>query len=1044
MKFKALKILSISVFCSLFLTLTSTINFPATGSECFSRALGQPQVLISGSSCSGVVTIPNGITDIADDAFKNNTEITRVILPSTIERIGNRAFLNTTNLISVEFGFNLQRIGSDAFNSTPSLQSVTFKGRPISNHDYDFPGREIEIIAYVENEYAPNYGGFGSLWRNLRVKPHPPIFTLSSTSQSINFGQSIVSSIIDSTGGDIYAYELICPPTIECICPTTLQCNGIEISGFPIAISGTPIDSISGARYEIKATNPSGEYSQFFELTVAGSTASAPVINELGQSDSRIYVNDFTPPLNPGGRVVNYKYSLNGGPYIAFSPAVTSTPMTISGLINDVEYEVRIKAVNSSGDGEASPVSELTRITPRSCVNVEEGVATYQSCRGEVVIPNSVIEIAPNLFLNNSEVTSVTIPNSVKSIGTSAFSSMSNLERVVIGSSVEEIGDSAFYNTPIRSLSIPNSVKKIGNNAFANLILLTTLNLGQNLEEIGDYAFQQAFNLRNVTIPSSVQSIGRGAFTRYDDSAYNFYFEGNAPLVLNGSSSAFQNGNAFINDDALGFREEFCLSTLWEINYFGKEYDACSWRGLTIKRKAPTISSLGPISGAPTGGTEVLITGQNFTQASSVKFGEIEAISFTIENSRRIKAISPSQPNGGVKITVTTRGGTGTSFQDFTYETPSSFTTSVTSSESTTISTPIKINGADVNLRLLIPAGLKTGKDVTLNVGAGTNAINVSGVQFTTISISASVVGEGALTEFDQPISITLPRNFLSTAIPMFTRGDGTWISITETTDAGIADKTFMGTASTLYRRTNSEGVYDVNGDYITIYSLHLTEFGYRKAGSLSILAGASRLETRATTSVTSTREAGDLGAVTYSASGACSISTLSETTVITAAELPGTCTVGASKAAYNEFSNASSNTVLITVTASSTPSRREPRLNANPTPTPTATSTPEPKPTNSDNSKPAPKDSPKSNDLGITKPSVSEIKIDKDINLKNSEIKLRSASGQEVKGFKIKISSGNKITVTLPKGTKPGIYKIQIKTADGKVITKRIVIKKK
>jgi Listeria-Bacteroides repeat domain (List_Bact_rpt)/Putative Ig domain len=124
----------------------------------------------------------------------------------------------------------------------------------------------------------------------------------------------------------------------------------------------------------------------------------------------------------------------------------------------------------------------------------------------------------------------------------------------------------------------------------------------------------------------------------------------------------------------------------------------------------------------------------------------------------------------------------------------------------------------------------------------------------------------------------------------------------------------------------------------------------------------------------------------------------------------------------------------------------REPRLieEQKPNSSPSSTSSPEPKPLNSESSKPTPKDMPKANIPGIRKPTASEVKIDKTINLKDSVVKLRTATGQEVKDFKIKIGTGNKITVELPKGTVPGIYKIQIVTKEGKSITKTIVIKKK
>ena len=79
----------------------------------------------------------------------------------------------------------------------------------------------------------------------------------------------------------------------------------------------------------------------------------------------------------------------------------------------------------------------------------------------------------------------------------------------------------------------------------------------------------------------------------------------------------------------------------------------------------PTIESLSVTSGAVAGGTEVTITGQNFTNASSVKFGDLEA-TFTLISSTEITTTSPARSEGTVGVTVTTPGGTSGPV-DFTY-----------------------------------------------------------------------------------------------------------------------------------------------------------------------------------------------------------------------------------------------------------------------------------------------------------------------------------------------------------------------------------------
>uniref|UniRef100_A0A6C0LNJ6 Fibronectin type-III domain-containing protein n=1 Tax=viral metagenome TaxID=1070528 RepID=A0A6C0LNJ6_9ZZZZ len=71
--------------------------------------------------------------------------------------------------------------------------------------------------------------------------------------------------------------------------------------------------------------------------------------------------------VNDGGSpIINMSYSINGGSFIFFDPAQPSSPVTISNLINDRQYNIQLKATNRNGTGPASlPVS----VTPVLCFN---------------------------------------------------------------------------------------------------------------------------------------------------------------------------------------------------------------------------------------------------------------------------------------------------------------------------------------------------------------------------------------------------------------------------------------------------------------------------------------------------------------------------------------------------------------------------------------------------------------------------------------------------------------------------------------------------
>jgi IPT/TIG domain len=71
----------------------------------------------------------------------------------------------------------------------------------------------------------------------------------------------------------------------------------------------------------------------------------------------------------------------------------------------------------------------------------------------------------------------------------------------------------------------------------------------------------------------------------------------------------------------------------------------------------PTIKKLSPRKGPELGDTEVTISGINFTGATAVKFGSIEATSFKVKSPTEITAVSPAHAGGKVDVTVATPNG---------------------------------------------------------------------------------------------------------------------------------------------------------------------------------------------------------------------------------------------------------------------------------------------------------------------------------------------------------------------------------------------------
>lgn len=73
----------------------------------------------------------------------------------------------------------------------------------------------------------------------------------------------------------------------------------------------------------------------------------------------------FTAPSSDGGSAItNYQYKVGTGAWTAFSPADTTTPVVVTGLTNDQQVSIRLRAVNAVGAGAESAAVTVTPTAP--------------------------------------------------------------------------------------------------------------------------------------------------------------------------------------------------------------------------------------------------------------------------------------------------------------------------------------------------------------------------------------------------------------------------------------------------------------------------------------------------------------------------------------------------------------------------------------------------------------------------------------------------------------------------------------------------------
>jgi gliding motility-associated-like protein len=148
-------------------------------------------------------------------------------------------------------------------------------------------------------------------------------------------------------------------------------------------------------------------------------TPSAPTITAISTSNGSATVTFTAPTSNGGTPITNYEYSIDGGTtWTAFSPATTTSPVTINGLTPGTDYPFQLRAVNAIG---SSPATPHLAVTPSNLVSFTKCAGTASASQTLSVsgfdLRANVVVTAPSgyevsLSSGSGYASSVTIPAS--------------------------------------------------------------------------------------------------------------------------------------------------------------------------------------------------------------------------------------------------------------------------------------------------------------------------------------------------------------------------------------------------------------------------------------------------------------------------------------------------------------------------------------------------------------------------------------------------------------------------------------------------------
>lgn len=190
--------------------------------------------------------------------------------------------------------------------------------------------------------------------------PNPPTslaaVTITNTSISVSFTPGIDggSSITN------YEYSIDGGSTFNAFSPVQ------TVS--PITITG--LTTNTSYTVNLKAVNTIGASVASSPLSVTtASIPGAPTLVFSSSGNTLVYIY-FTLGANSSG-VTNYTYSTDGGStFTPFSPAIITSPVTITGLTNETPYNIVLKAISGDVTSDASNTFSVSSVNPSTSASL--------------------------------------------------------------------------------------------------------------------------------------------------------------------------------------------------------------------------------------------------------------------------------------------------------------------------------------------------------------------------------------------------------------------------------------------------------------------------------------------------------------------------------------------------------------------------------------------------------------------------------------------------------------------------------------------------
>ena len=410
---------------------------------------------------NGAVTIPSGVTVIAESAFEGYDGLTQVTLPAGVEAIGANAFYGCDGLADVVIPASVTNIGECAFAVCSHLMSISVEA---GNEAYS--SRNGVLLTKDGTILIQGVNG--------EVEIPPGVVTIGEG--AFVYYADLTRVVIPASVRNIGAYAFH-------------YCESLT----NVVMQGGVTNIGDGAF---------GECGNLMDVFIPNS------VQSIGYS-AFAYCGRLSNVTLPACMVEGDE---GWTMWNVFQGTSVENVAMAEGITTIGSY-----AFAQGFDDETC----LTHVTIPTSVT---GICAYAfyNCPGlkSVTIPEGVVRLGTEAFNNCWNLTELAIPGSVKQIDPRAFSDCRGLTEITIPGSVTNIGYNAFsYCRGLGSVMVPVCVLETGlANVFQGASSITNVVLSEGCREIarGTLGYSVQFpNLEHVLIPASVTNIEAEAFRAF-------------------------------------------------------------------------------------------------------------------------------------------------------------------------------------------------------------------------------------------------------------------------------------------------------------------------------------------------------------------------------------------------------------------------------------------------------------------------------------------------------------------------------------------------